>query len=142
MFCEEIDVGSGEIRQVASGLREFYTVDQMKDKLVIVVCNLKDAKMKGFVSQGMVLAAKCSDGRVELIEAPEGSREGDAIECEGVDRDGPPWPASTVKNKKVWEAMSVQLHTDDNGYACWGDYYMVSSAGRCKAASIANSPIG
>lgn len=97
--------------------------------------------MKGFVSEGMVLAAKSSDGKVELIEAPAGSKEGDLIECEGLERDGPAWPASTVKNKKIWEAMSADLHTNETGEACWGTHVLITPAGRCKAESIANSPI-
>ncbi|KAL7552162.1 hypothetical protein ACHAWF_015378 [Thalassiosira exigua] len=59
LFCEEIDVGedSGH-RQIASGLREHYTLEEMQDRKVLVVCNLKAAKIVGFSSNGMVLAAK------------------------------------------------------------------------------------
>lgn len=45
-------------RQIASGLREHYTLEEMHDRLVLVVCNLKAAKIVGFASNGMVLAAK------------------------------------------------------------------------------------
>jgi methionyl-tRNA synthetase len=141
LYCEEVDIGAAEPRQVASGLRDVYSLEEMKDRLVIVVCNLKEAKMKGFVSQGMVLAAKSADGRVQLVEAPAGSKEGDLIECAGVERDGPAWPASTVKNKKIWEAMSADLHTNEKGEACWGECVLVTSAGACRAATITNSPI-
>ena len=58
LFCEEIDVGTEVgVRQVASGLRQHYTVEQMTGRRVLVVCNLKTAKMQGFESAGMVLAA-------------------------------------------------------------------------------------
>lgn len=61
MFCEEIDVGEeGGPRQIASGLREHYTLEDMQDRKVLVVCNLKAAKIVGFASNGMVLAAKVS----------------------------------------------------------------------------------
>lgn len=61
LFCEEIDVGEeGGPRQIASGLRDHYTLEEMQDRKVLVVCNLKAAKIVGFSSNGMVLAAKVS----------------------------------------------------------------------------------
>ena len=58
LFCEEIDVGEDGPREIASGLRGHYTLEDMQDRLVLVVCNLKAAKIVGFSSNGMVLAAK------------------------------------------------------------------------------------
>ena len=58
LWCEEIDVGEPTPRQVCSGLRAFYTEEQFKaGRKVVVVCNLKPAKMAGFESAGMVLCA-------------------------------------------------------------------------------------
>lgn len=64
LYCEEIDVGEGEPRAIASGLREHHTLEDMQGRLVLVVCNLRPAKLAGFMSNGMVLAAKGSDGKV------------------------------------------------------------------------------
>ena len=61
LFCEEVDIaeeGADGPRQIASGLREHYSLEEMQDRKVLVVCNLKAAKMQGFSSSGMVLAAK------------------------------------------------------------------------------------
>lgn len=58
LYCEEIDVGEDAPREIASGLREHYTLEQMEGRKVLVVCNLKAAKIVGFTSNGMVLAAK------------------------------------------------------------------------------------
>ena len=52
LLCEEIDVGEENVRSVASGLRSHYKAEEMVGRKVIVVCNLKDAKMGGFKSQG------------------------------------------------------------------------------------------
>ena len=69
LFCEEIDVGEEDgPRQIASGLREHYTLDEMQDRKVLVVCNLKAAKIVGFNSNGMVLAAKVSP-HILLVQA-------------------------------------------------------------------------
>ena len=53
LFCELIDVGEESPRSVASGLRSYYNLDDMIDRKVLVVCNLKPAKLAGFKSEGM-----------------------------------------------------------------------------------------
>lgn len=55
LYVESIDLGELEPRQVVSGLANFVPMDQMKDRLVAVLCNLKPAKMRGVESKGMVL---------------------------------------------------------------------------------------
>jgi aminoacyl tRNA synthase complex-interacting multifunctional protein 1 len=52
LYCEEIDVGEGAPRQIASGLREHYKLEEMENRLVIVVCNLKPRPLQGFESNG------------------------------------------------------------------------------------------
>jgi methionyl-tRNA synthetase len=60
LYCEEIDVGEDSSREIASGLKEHYALEEMQGRKVLVVCNLKAAKIVGFTSNGMVLAAKVS----------------------------------------------------------------------------------
>jgi methionine--tRNA ligase beta chain len=141
LYCEEIDIGDGNPpRPVASGLRQHYTLEQMTGKRLIVVCNLKEAKMQGFVSTGMVLAAKSSDGaRVELVAPPEGAAIGERVYLEGVS--GESWPSSRVKNKKVWEAVAPDLRTNDACCACWQGQPLLTSAGPCTVVSLADAQI-
>lgn len=68
LYCEEIDVGEDAPREIASGLREHYTLEQMEGRKVLVVCNLKAAKIVGFTSNGMVLAAKVRFMRTFLCQ--------------------------------------------------------------------------
>ena len=58
LFCEEVDVGNDETRVIVSGLREHYTLEQMQERLVCVVCNLKKSKLVGVDSCGMVRACE------------------------------------------------------------------------------------
>jgi methionine--tRNA ligase beta chain len=68
LFCEEIDVGEETgPREIASGLKGHYTLEELQDKEVLVVCNLKAAKIVGFVSNGMVLAAKVSISNSNVV---------------------------------------------------------------------------
>ena len=55
LYVESIDLGEAEPRQVVSGLANFVPIEQMQDRLVAVLCNLKPAKMRGVESKGMVL---------------------------------------------------------------------------------------
>ena len=73
LLVSQIDIG-GEIRQVVSGVAESYTPEQMINKKVIVVINLKPANIRGIESCGMVLAGK--DNKIQLIETglPKGIR--------------------------------------------------------------------
>ena len=56
----QIEVGS-ETRQLVAGVAQFYTPDEIVGKTIVIVANLKPAKIRGIESQGMLLAAK--DGK-------------------------------------------------------------------------------
>lgn len=75
LFVEEIDDGSGKQRQIVSGLAEHYTPEALCGKTIILVANLKPIKLRGEVSNGMLLAAE-DDTTIEVLEtdAPPGTR--------------------------------------------------------------------
>lgn len=137
-------MGEDAPRQITSGLREHYSLEDLQDRKVVVVCNLKEAKIQGFVSSGMVLAAKLplADGttRVELIAPPADALVGERVVIQGVNMDSP-WPANAIKKHKVWEAVSVGLRTDDQRTACWNSQPLVCSSGPCVVNSNADAPI-
>lgn len=54
LYNEEIDIGNGEIRTIASGLKKRIPIDVLKDSYVIVLCNLKGRKLCNYFSHGMV----------------------------------------------------------------------------------------
>lgn len=65
-----VQIGS-ETRTVVSGIAKFYTPEQMVGKKVVMITNLKPAKLRGIVSEGMILCAEDADGNLKLL-APEG----------------------------------------------------------------------
>lgn len=139
LFCEEIDVGEeGGPRQIASGLREHYTLEEMQDRKVLVVCNLKAAKIVGFASNGMVLAAK-GDDKVELVSPPADAPIGERVFIEGLS--GAPLSSSQMKKKKVWDTVAKGLKTGENGVATHGGKEIKTSVGACSAASLVGAPI-
>ncbi len=66
----EADLG-GEKRQIVAGVAESYKPEELAGKRVIVVANLKPAKLFGVESQGMLLAAETKDGKLEIISPSE-----------------------------------------------------------------------
>ena len=64
-----VDTGS-EVRTIVSGIAKFYTPEEMVGKQVVVVANLKPAKLRGIESQGMLLCAVTAEGDVVIV-SPE-----------------------------------------------------------------------
>ena len=62
-----VDLGS-ETRQIISGIAEYYKPEELVGKRVIVVANLKPKKIRGFESQGMILAAGCKEDEAKGIK--------------------------------------------------------------------------
>jgi methionine--tRNA ligase beta chain len=65
-----IDLGTEE-RQIVAGIVGHYSLDELADKPIVVVANLQHAKLRGEVSQGMLLAAENDEGRLGLLLAPD-----------------------------------------------------------------------
>jgi len=62
LYKLDLDLGY-ERRTIVSGIREFYTEEELLGKKIIVICNLKPAKLRGVESNGMLLAAETPDGK-------------------------------------------------------------------------------
>jgi methionyl-tRNA synthetase len=58
----EVDLGEGRNRQIVAGIKEWYKPEDLIGKLVVVVANLKPAKLMGYKSEGMLLAGKDENG--------------------------------------------------------------------------------
>lgn len=69
---------SGEERQIVAGIAQYYQADELPGKEIVVVANLKPAKLRGLVSEGMLLAASNEKGQLALLrpdtEIGEGSK--------------------------------------------------------------------
>lgn len=66
----QVDLGT-EQRQIVAGIRAFYAPEQLVGKQVIVVANLAPRAMRGFDSQGMLLAASTADRSAVIVLTPE-----------------------------------------------------------------------
>lgn len=138
LYVEEVDVGEGTPRTVVSGLVNHVPLEQMQNRMVVLLCNLKPAKMRGVLSQAMVMCAS-SPEKVEILAPPNGSVPGDRITFDAFP--GEPDKELNPK-KKIWEQIQPDLHTNDECVATYkGAPFEVKGKGVCKAQTMANSGI-
>lgn len=69
LLCLTLRLGDSE-RTVVSGIAEYFEAQELVGRKLIVVANLKPAKLRGIVSEGMILAAEDDSGRLALAEVP------------------------------------------------------------------------
>ena len=66
LLCSQVKIGS-QVKQIVSGIKAHYTPEEMVGKKVMVLVNLKPAKLAGVLSEGMLLCAEDADGRLALM---------------------------------------------------------------------------
>ena len=76
LLCSQVKIGS-QIKQIVSGIKAHYTPEEMVGKKVMVLVNLKPAKLAGVLSEGMLLCAEDASGNLALMkpekEMPSGA---------------------------------------------------------------------
>ena len=76
LLCSQVRIGS-QVKQIVSGIKAHYTPEEMVGKKVMVVVNLKPAKLAGVMSEGMLLCAEDAEGNLSLMvpekEMPAGA---------------------------------------------------------------------
>ena len=77
LLCSQVKIGS-QVKQIVSGIKAHYTPEEMVGKKVMVLVNLKPAKLAGVLSEGMLLCAEDADGKLALMtpekEMPAGAQ--------------------------------------------------------------------
>ena len=78
LLCSQVKIGS-ETRQIISGIKAWYKPDQMVGKKVMVVTNLKPAKLAGMLSEGMILCAEDDEGNLALMTPEKDIKPGSEV---------------------------------------------------------------
>lgn len=115
LYVEKIDCGEASPRTIISGLVKHVPIDQMQNRLVVVLCNLKPAKMRGITSEGMVMCASSPEA-VEVLLPPADSQPGDLVSCDGFPRQP---DVQLNPKKKIFETCAPDLRTNDALAACY-----------------------
>ncbi|KAJ2555702.1 G4 quadruplex nucleic acid binding protein [Coemansia sp. RSA 1933] len=145
LYVEDIEVGESEPRKVVSGLVRFIPIENMNNRNVVLVCNLKPAAMRGVKSYAMVLCATSPDGNsVEFVEPPQDSKPGDRVYFEGFEGQE---PMDLLKPKlKIFETIQPGLFTNDSREAGWYDadkkfHKLLVGGNVCKTATISSGSL-
>lgn len=110
LYMSTIDMGDAEgPRTVCSGLVKYIPIEEMQERYVVCIANLKPVTMRGVKSCAMVLCAS-NENTVEFVNPPAGSKAGDKLFFE--DFNGEPEKQLNPK-KKIWEAVQAHFSTND-----------------------------
>lgn len=145
LYVEEIDVGEEKPRTVVSGLAEFVPLEDLQDRLVVMMCNLKPVNMRGIKSEAMLMAASVtgSDGKRQVLPLcpPEDCKPGDRVVVRGYEHETAGAPDDQLNpKKKIFETLKPDLCTSEEGVAEYKGSPFVTSAGHI-TASLKNAQI-
>ncbi|XP_034504503.1 tyrosine--tRNA ligase, cytoplasmic isoform X2 [Ailuropoda melanoleuca] len=136
LYVEKIDVGEAEPRTVVSGLVQFVPKEELQDRLVVVLCNLKPQKMRGVESQGMLLCASLEgvDRKVEPLDPPAGSAPGERVFVKGYEKGQP--DEELKPKKKVFEKLQADFKTSEDCIAQWKQTNFMTKLGCISCKSL------
>jgi glutaminyl-tRNA synthetase len=148
-------------RTVVAGLARSFvgtSRDGLVGRKVVVVANLKPAKVKGVESTAMILAAAAAsssskpdevddvDEIVELLDVPTSVLNGELLSFDGKPVSQPDEMMKSKGAVKAWERAKSGLHVDGQGRAVYrddgADFVLMSSAGPISSHSLRNAPVG
>lgn len=137
LYLTKVDIG-GEFLSIVAGLTKFISEEQLIGKNVIILCNLKPSKLRGHLSEGMIMCAKSGD-TMELLEAPANAQPGDLVYCESYDRT----PVEGGRDKKrLYDPLAPDMNTNEQLVACYkGSYLYIPEKGNIVTKSLKNAPI-
>ncbi|OSX59818.1 hypothetical protein POSPLADRAFT_1048287 [Postia placenta MAD-698-R-SB12] len=123
LYVEQIDFGEETgPRTVVSGLVHYIPIEEMRDKYLVGVCNLKPANMRGVKSFAMVLCATSKDGKeggIELIQPPLNSKPGERVYFDGPDFENATPLSQLNPKKKIFETIQPGFITLETKEAAW-----------------------
>ncbi|KAF7422573.1 G4 quadruplex nucleic acid binding protein [Pleurotus ostreatus] len=123
LYVEQIDLGEDTgPRTVVSGLVNYIPIEEMRDRYLVAVCNLKPANMRGVKSFAMVLCATSKEGKeggIEIVQPPANAKVGDRVYFEGAEFENASPLSQLNPKKKIFETIQPGFTTLDTREAAW-----------------------
>ena len=129
LYVLKIDVGSLGERQLVAGLKAYYKPEELQDKKIVIVSNLKPAKLRGVESQGMLLAGEDKSGKVGLVTV-DSAIPGDSVHVDGLE-------TSAKDAIKIDDFFKFKLTTKKGGVLVDGKP-LVTSKGKVLCERVAD----
>jgi len=138
LYNQEIDIGGGEIRKIASGLRGRVEMADLLDSYVIILANLKAKELKGWLSHGMVLCATDEKGITEPLRPAPGSKVGDPVFI----GDYPRCPLAELPKNNPWDKVKDEIFVSEDKIANYQTTNLwKTEAGLVQTKSLKNAKI-
>ena len=122
LYLLHVDLGALGKRVLVAGMKAFYSKDEIKGKLIVIVTNLRPAKIRGVESKGMLLAAEDTKGVVSLLD-PGDANPGSVVFIEGIPRE----PAGVLEFD---DFKKVNMTIGKNREAIYGGKNLKSEKGK------------
>lgn len=110
LYCCQVAFADGSSKQIVAGLKKHIAIQDLLEHLVVVILNLKAAKLAGRLSEGMILAAVHAQGNgqelVHPLQPPGGSAAGDPVRAETIEH-GVSQPKQL--KSEVWRSIAAEL---------------------------------
>lgn len=137
LYVLKVSFGGEEVRTVCAGLRKFIPEEEMRDRMVVTICNLKPRKLRGVASEAMILAGSVVSGEgdketVVPIGPPDGSEEGTVVGADGIEGERTVVDGKFVSGK-IWDKVVPRLGVKD-GMACYDGKQLRTSLGAVTCA--------
>eukprot|EP00250_Pteridium_aquilinum_P000863 c11037_g1_i1 orf=180-944(+) len=147
LYVEEVDLAEPDgSRTICSGLVKYISLEELQERNVMVLANLKPRNMRGVKSNGMLLAASdASHENVELLAPPEGSVPGErAWFGEEADKESQKDAATPnqLQKKKIWEGIQPQLKTSEECVVIFQGKPLRTSTGFVTCKSLKGANVG
>ena len=137
LYALQVRYGDMGTKSVCAGMRKFIPEDEMKDRMVVTICNLKPRKLRGIASEAMILAGSVVSGEgdketVIPLSPPANADEGAIVLVEGMEGERTVTEGKFVSGK-VWDKVVPRLLVA-NEIACYNGKPLVAGEGKidCK----------
>jgi len=138
LYVEQVDLGEGKTRTIVSGLVKHVPISAMRERVAVFMCNLKPAKMRGVLSEGMIMCA-VGEGKTEILVPPTDSVVGDRVTV--AEYPGTPDGQLNPK-KKIWETLKPDVRTNADRVATFkGAVLQIEGKGPVVAPTLADVQI-
>ena len=139
LYIEKVDVGEEHPRTIISALVKHVAIEEMQNRSALFLVNLKPIKMRGVLSEGMIMCALNENGTIEILIPPPGAESGEFVQVDGYERD--PDDKIDVK-KRVFEVVQRYLKTNDQRVATYkGKPWYVADKGIVMSPTLSNATI-
>ena len=123
LYMMQVDLGALGKRVLVAGVKQFYSKDEIKGKSIVIVANLKPAKIRGVESKGMLLAAEDGETGIVSLLNPGDAKPGSEVYIEGIPRE----PVSILEFE---EFKKINMNISDKQEAVYNNKNLMSEKGK------------